>query len=341
MPRSVPRLRALSRTLALAALVVTGVVGPAPAGRDVRVTTGPAERLPARPLEVEPADGTVDGELGFDRQVTWLDLGDGQAAQPEIVLVNGSDVPLSLALEVRPVAADAAGAPVPVPDVDGEGTTADVETQELDPLPSAVDGITLAEDTVHLDPSEQARLRPAVGIPDGASSGAHLAALQATGTGPGPPIAVATFLVVNVGEEGTMAVPDVAVDVVQRGRSASVAVILRSGAGVDAADGRVDIRGWWGATEVRAELPPTLILPRTRRVVTLEASTPWLPGHHTVEVSVTSRSGDTVVASTSAWLWRPEAALVTLALLALIIGLAARRALSIRGSRTGIGGPGP
>ncbi len=310
--------------LSAASFVAAGEVSAAQGARDDLVPSGPAGRLPPGPLVVESAAEELTDRVRIEPAIVRVRAAEGESVQPELLVVNGAQWPLDLALTVVSVGAGPDGAPT----VPHQAENAAVEA------PSAAGWVGLPTSQLHLDPGEQARLRPTVSVPQLAGPGGYLAALRVTarprvgGGAPGDDD-IAAFLLVEVPGIGDGA----------RRRMTATAALTRRGVGVEArvrleseqtelVAGRLKVSGWWDETVGEAPIPPTIVLAAAPRTQAVGFTAPLLPGRYGLTATVETFAGETLSAHDTAWLWNPLATLIVLVILsvaAVVARLSLRR----------------
>lgn len=328
----------------VAALLVVAVLLVAPAGQAPAAAEGaadpaaPAGRLPPGPLVVESAPDAPAGVVRFEPGVAHVRAAAGQSVQPELLILNGAASPLDLALAVTFVEPGHSGAPAPVDTTEGPVST----------VPSAATWVSLPASSLHLDPGEQARLRPTVSVPSVAEPGGYIAAVRA-GTRPGsvtgppsrrlrrlpgddPPGSpqLVAFLLVEVPgiTDGADALVTAAVALTRRGLTGADARVRFQAEQSAVVAGRLKVSGWWGATLVDVAIPPTVVLVSVPRTQEVGFRAPILPGPYELTTSLETSAGETLSARATAWLWNPLATLIAaLIVLMLAVPVVTRAAL--------------
>ncbi|MFN2557829.1 MAG: hypothetical protein ABR592_13375 [Nitriliruptorales bacterium] len=284
---------------------------------------GPAGRLPPGPLVVEPAPAPPAGMVRIEPGVVRLHAAAGESLQPELLIMNGAEWPLDLALTTTDVMAGPDGVPTPVTATEGTGAVA----------PSAATWVQLPASALHLDPGEQARLRPTVSVPHLAAPGGYLTALRVAGPprGGGADSAnseVAAFLLVEVpgigGEAGRRLSGSVALT--RRGFAGAVARARLEAEQTEVVTGRLKVGSWWDAALIEVPIPATVVLATAPRIQEVGFRAPLLPGPYELTAILETSAGEALSLHASAWLWNPLATLIV-AVMVLVLGVAISKAL--------------
>ncbi len=299
-------------------LLVAAILTATPSGRDSHLPFSsaiPVERLPPGPIVVESAPDPPAGVVRIEPGVAPVRAHPGQSVQPEFLITNGANAPLDLGLTVAPV--------VPAPDGTPRVTLADEKAASA--APSAAGWVALPAPGLHLDPGEQARLRPTISLPSQTEPGGYVSALRAVARADSSDAshetpAVAAFLLVEVpglpGETtpGIVATPGLA----RSGLTGAEARVRLDTEQSRVVAGRLTVGGWWGATLVDVPIPPTVVLRAAPRTQQVSFRAPVLPGPYDLVASLETASGELLTARTTAWLWNPLATAIVLLVLLMV-----------------------
>lgn len=245
-------------------------------------------------------DAAPHGELRISPVGAAVDLAPQRNRRLDLVVENGGDLRLDLALTVRDVAADAAGAPRPA---DGGA------------LPSAARWLQLPTASLHLGPGERALLPLAVMVPSATASGGYVAQVVATSTATAPTVEVATTVIVRVstGSDDLGA----NIEVPSGAEAAAVELTLAAPAGAVVSSARFAVTSWLRTRAVDVTLGPTIVLPGVPRTIRQPFDVPAVPGGYRVDAALDIADA-TVELTTTVWLWQRGVSLaVALSLLLL------------------------
>ncbi|MBW3661948.1 MAG: hypothetical protein KY469_02525 [Actinobacteria bacterium] len=231
-------------------------------------------------------DGGLHGELRISPVGAVVDLGPQRSRRLDLDVENGGDLRLELALTVRDVAADAAGAPRPA---------------DAGALPSAGRWLQLPTATLHLGPGERALLPLAVRVPPATASGGYVAQVVATSVATEPAVEVAATVIVRVATGSD----DVGahIEVPSGADTAAVEVTLDAPAGAVVSSARFAVTSWLRTRAVDVTLGPTVVLPGVPRTIRQPFDVPALPGGYRVDAALDIADA-AVELTTTVWLWQ-------------------------------------